>query len=109
MELQQQVKNFSTLFRRIQSEMGKVIVGNEDITQLCLASIFANGHVLLEGAPGLGKTLLVKTLAQLLGLSFNRIQFTSDLMPSDITGTQVLTEDASGRRSFTFRPGPLFA
>ena len=106
---EQAVENFQGNFQAIQQEIGKVIVGNEDIVKFTLAAMFAGGHVLLEGAPGLGKTLLVKSIADAMGLSFNRIQFTSDLMPSDITGTQVLTEDESGRRSFQFKEGPVFA
>jgi MoxR-like ATPase len=81
----------------------------EGVLRATLASIFARGHVLLEGAPGLGKTLLVKSLASALGLSFKRVQFTPDLMPSDVTGTQVLTEDAGGARRFVFKQGPVFA
>lgn len=105
----EQVALFADRFNAVEKEIGRVIVGMPNIIRFTLASIFAGGHVLLEGAPGLGKTLLVKSIAQTLGLSFNRIQFTSDLMPSDITGTQVLTEDGSGRRTFVFKPGPVFA
>jgi len=104
-----QMNDFVESFKKIETELARVIVGNEDIIRLTLAAIFAGGHVLLEGAPGLGKTLLVKSIADAMDLSFHRIQFTSDLMPSDITGTQVLTEDDSGKRRFVFRPGPLFA
>lgn len=100
---------FSEVFRAIQQEVGQVIVGMEDTVRMTLAAIFAGGHVLLEGAPGLGKTLLVKSIAQAMGLSFNRIQFTSDLMPSDITGTQVLAEGDDDHRRFMFKPGPVFA
>src|SRR5688572_20176327 len=91
---------FSHHFRTVESEVSRVIVGMKDTVRMTLGAIFAGGHVLLEGAPGLGKTLLVKSIANTLGLSFHRIQFTSDLMPSDITGTQVLLEDENGRRKF---------
>ncbi len=108
-DIMQNVQEFATQFKRIEAEVGRVIVGMDDIVRHTLAAIFAGGHVLLEGAPGLGKTLLVKSIAQTMGLSFHRIQFTSDLMPSDITGTQVLTQDDSGHRGFVFKPGPVFA
>lgn len=108
-DLSSSVAEFRDNFRRIEQNVGQVIVGMSDVVRYTLAALFAGGHVLLEGAPGLGKTLLVKSIAQSMGLSFNRIQFTSDLMPSDITGTQVLTEDESGRRSFVFKPGPIFS
>jgi len=103
------IAEFADTFKKIESEVGRVIVGMEDIVRFTITAIFSGGHVLLEGAPGLGKTLLVKSIAETLGLSFQRIQFTSDLMPSDITGTQVLTEDEHGRRSFEFKSGPIFA
>ncbi len=103
------VDSFRNNFKLIQEEINRVIVGNEEIVRSTLGAMFAGGHVLLEGAPGLGKTLLVKSIAEAMGLSFNRIQFTSDLMPSDITGTQVLTETSSGGRSFQFKQGPIFA
>ena len=108
-QLRADVERFSDRFSSIESEVGKAIVGLKETVRYTLAAIFAGGHVLLEGAPGLGKTLLVKSIAQTLGLSFHRIQFTSDLMPSDITGTQVLLEDDNGRRSFVFKSGPIFA
>lgn len=108
-EMMAEVQRFTETFRAIEKEIDRVIVGMSDVVELTLAAIFAGGHVLLEGAPGLGKTLLVKSIANTLGLSFHRIQFTSDLMPSDITGTQVLSEDESGRRKFQFKPGPIFA
>lgn len=104
-----EVQRFAHTFSAIESEIGKVVVGMKDIVRLTLAAIFAGGHVLLEGAPGLGKTLLVKSIARTMGLSFHRIQFTSDLMPSDITGTQVITEGEDGRRQFVFKAGPIFA
>jgi MoxR-like ATPase len=108
-EVMVEVQRFSETFRVVESEIRRVVVGMSEVLELTLAAVFAGGHVLLEGAPGLGKTLLVKSLANTLGLTFHRIQFTSDLMPSDITGTQVLSEDESGRRQFQFRAGPIFA
>lgn len=107
--MKEHVEKFSNFFNLLESEISKVIVGNTDIVRYTLVSIFAGGHILLEGAPGLGKTLLVKTIAETMGLSFNRIQFTSDLMPSDITGTQILSEDDNGKRQFEFKAGPLFS
>ena len=107
--IKENVESFQQIFRQIQEQISTAIVGNQDIVNGTLASIFAGGHVLLEGAPGLGKTLLVRSIADSLGLSFKRIQFTPDLMPSDVTGTQVLTEDEQGRRTFQFKPGPIFA
>lgn len=108
-DLTVQLEQFNKTFSRVQSEISKVIVGMEDVIQRTLGTILAGGHVLLEGVPGLGKTLLVKSIAGVLGLTFKRIQFTPDLMPSDVTGTQILTEDASGKRQFTFKAGPLFS
>lgn len=102
-------EDFLANFTAIEKQLSSIIVGNKSVVRQTLTAIFAGGHVLLEGAPGLGKTLLIKSIAETLGLSFRRIQFTSDLMPSDITGTQVLSEDENGRRSFTFRRGPIFA
>jgi len=94
---------------RILAELRKVIVGQDEVVEQLLTALFANGHVLLVGVPGLAKTLLVSSLAQVLDLKFNRIQFTPDLMPSDITGTDVLEEASSGRREIRFIPGPVFA
>src|SRR6185436_12520330 len=101
-------EQFQQTFKRLQAEVQKVIVGNQEIIRKILIAFFAGGHVLLEGVPGLGKTLLVKALTHALGMSFKRIQFTPDLMPSDIVGTEVLT-DTSGRREFQFKKGPIFA
>ncbi|HRF58921.1 MAG TPA: MoxR family ATPase [Fimbriimonadaceae bacterium] len=100
---------FQTTFDGIRREIGKAIVGQDDVVEKVLVGLAANGHVLLEGMPGLGKTLLVRTLAQTLGLTFSRIQFTPDLMPADVTGTNVLTHESGGARAFEFRRGPIFA
>lgn len=101
---------FREVFTRLTTEVGKAMVGQDDVVQLTLIALFADGHVLLEGVPGLGKTLLVRTLSQALKLPFSRIQFTPDLMPADITGTSVVVEDpATGRRDFSFKPGPIFS
>jgi MoxR-like ATPase len=100
---------FRQRFAALESEIGKVIVGQPDIVRGVLTCLFVGGHVLLEGVPGLGKTLLVRTLAQALDLKFARIQFTPDLMPSDIIGTNIISETPDGRRDFRFQSGPLFA
>jgi MoxR-like ATPase len=102
------VAEFRRSFARAQAEVGKVIVGHREVIRKVLTALFAGGHVLIEGVPGLGKTLLVKAAAESLGLSFKRIQFTPDLMPSDIIGTQLLTE-SDGQREFSFKAGPIFA
>jgi MoxR-like ATPase len=107
--LNSQIQEFSSYITSIEKELKSVLVGVDDVIRLSLATIFAGGHILLEGVPGLGKTLLVKSLATALGLSFKRVQFTPDVMPSDVTGTQILSENSSGGRDFIFKPGPLFA
>ncbi|HEX6984322.1 MAG TPA: MoxR family ATPase [Planctomycetaceae bacterium] len=97
-------------YRSLRNELGKVIVGQAEVLDELLVALFAGGHCLLLGVPGLAKTLMVRTLADALDLSFNRVQFTPDLMPADITGTEVLSEDkATGTREFRFVPGPVFA
>jgi MoxR-like ATPase len=101
-------EKFQEAFNRLEGEVRKVIVGHDDTIRKVLIAFFAGGHVLLEGVPGLGKTLLVNTFSHALGVSFKRIQFTPDLMPSDIVGTQVLAE-TNGRREFQFKRGPIFA
>lgn len=92
----------------MQQELHKVIIGQHEVIEQLFAAIFTGGHCLLEGVPGLAKTLMVSSLAKILDVGFNRIQFTPDLMPSDITGTNVLEEDESGRREFRFVQGPIF-
>ena len=108
-EFETQVQQFRSEYDRVFKEISKVIVGHADIVHGVLTCLFVGGHALLEGVPGLGKTLLVRTLSQVLDLNFNRIQFTPDLMPSDIMGTNIINEDAAGQRVFSFQPGPLFA
>ncbi|WP_235034146.1 AAA family ATPase [Roseiconus lacunae] len=102
------MREFADHQTTIRSELAKVIVGQHETIEQLLASIYTKGHCLLEGVPGLAKTLIVSTLASILDVSFKRIQFTPDLMPSDITGTQVLEEDESGKRQFRFVEGPIF-
>jgi len=102
-------EEFMDRYRSLRAEVSKVIVGQDEVVESVLVAILAGGHALLEGIPGLGKTLLVRTISQALTLNFNRIQFTPDLMPADITGTNVVIEDPSGRRMFQFQPGPIFA
>ena len=107
--IQERSEQFRDAYSRVRSEIGKVIVGHREIVDGVLTCLFVGGHALLEGVPGLGKTLLVRTLSQALDLAFNRIQFTPDLMPSDIMGTNIITETPDGQRVFSFQPGPLFA
>jgi len=109
MTTESQIQTFTETYSRLRAELAKVIVGQESIVEGTLISLFAGGHVLLEGVPGLGKTLLVRTLSEVLDLSFNRIQFTPDLMPADILGTNIVMETAVGRREFQFQRGPIFA
>jgi MoxR-like ATPase len=99
----------SDAYDRLRSEIGKAIVGQHDIVEMVVVCLMARGHALLIGVPGLAKTLLVRTLASALDLDFSRIQFTPDLMPSDITGTEIIQESESGARSFRFAQGPIFA
>jgi MoxR-like ATPase len=103
------VQEFVAAFEGLRAEVEKVIVGHREIIDHVLIGMFAGGHVLLEGVPGLGKTLLIRTLAEGLELSFSRIQFTPDLMPADIIGTNIIVEDADGRKHFQFQSGPIFA
>jgi MoxR-like ATPase len=108
-EVQEQIKGFRARYERIVMEIGKAMVGQQEIVEATLTAMLAGGHVLLEGVPGLGKTLLVKTLSQVLELPFQRIQFTPDLMPADILGTNIVSESEGGRRAFEFQKGPIFA
>ena len=109
MSTESQIESFRDTYAVLQTEIGKVIVGHENIVESTLIALFGGGHVLLEGVPGLGKTLLVRTLSEVLDLSFSRIQFTPDLMPADILGTNLVMEAAGGRREFQFQRGPIFA
>lgn len=104
------LEKLSEAYKSVRQELGKVIVGQNDVIEQLMIAIFARGHCLLEGVPGLAKTLMVSTLAKTLNLDFNRIQFTPDLMPSDIVGTEVIQEDkTTGAREFKFLQGPVFA
>src|SRR5215472_12747465 len=109
METEQAIESFRNAYTALRAEIGKVVVGQQEIVESTVIALFAGGHVLLEGVPGLGKTLLVRTLSEVLDLSFNRIQFTPDLMPADILGTNIVMETTGGRREFQFQRGPIFA
>lgn len=102
-------KQFRETATAIEAEVGKVIVGQKQVVRLVLAGILAGGHVLLEGVPGLGKTMLIRTLGDVLSLEFSRIQFTPDLMPADITGTEIMDDSLDGQRAFRFQKGPVFS
>jgi MoxR-like ATPase len=108
-DLESRAAEFREAFERLRTEMGKILVGQEGVIRSVLTAFFAEGHALLEGAPGLGKTAIVRTLAAAAGLRFSRIQFTPDLMPSDIIGTNLIIEDQHGTKRFQFEPGPIFA
>ncbi len=107
--MESRAQEFREVYNRVRAEVGKVIVGHEEIVHGVLTCLFVGGHALLEGVPGLGKTLLVRTLADAVSLDFSRIQFTPDLMPADIIGTNVVMESPDGRRMFEFQKGPLFS
>lgn len=108
MNPESRLADFRTSFEALMDEVGRVIVGQTDSIQAILTCLLADGHALIEGVPGLGKSLLAHTLSEVLDLGFSRIQFTPDLMPGDIIGTQILQEDAHGGRTLRFRPGPVF-
>jgi MoxR-like ATPase len=107
--MQERAEAFRRAYGKVHQEIAKVIVGHAEVIHGILACLFVGGHALLEGVPGLGKTLLVRTLSQVLDLKFSRIQFTPDLMPSDVIGTNIITETPEGRREFRFQAGPIFA
>src|SRR6266705_5422552 len=109
-ELKERIERFRTVRDEILAQVHTVIVGQDEVLEQVLIGLFVGGHCLITGLPGTAKTLLVRTIGQILGLEFKRIQFTPDLMPSDITGTDLIEEDpGTGRRTWTFVPGPIFA
>lgn len=108
MNIEEQAQQFRVLYDAIRQEIHKRIVGMDEVVESAIDALFLGGHVLLEGVPGLGKTLLVRTLAESLDLTFSRIQFTPDLMPADILGTNILLEMAPGQKAFRFQKGPIF-
>ncbi len=109
MQTEQDIQKFRSDFEKIEQEIGKVIIGQKQLLRHVLTAMIAGGNVLLEGMPGLGKTQMVKAIGKAVQLQFSRIQFTPDLMPADVTGTTVLSQDENGRSSFSFRKGPVFA
>jgi len=109
MSTEEQIQSFREAHAALREQIGKIIVGHDAIVEGTLIALLAGGHVLLEGVPGLGKTLLVRTLSEVLDISFNRVQFTPDLMPADILGTNIVMEAPGGRREFQFQKGPIFA
>ena len=108
-QIQAACEQFRQDYQAVHTEIAKVIVGHEPIINGVLTCLFVGGHTLLEGVPGLGKTALIRTLASALNLKFSRIQFTPDLMPADVIGTNVIMENESGRRGFQFMAGPIFS
>jgi MoxR-like ATPase len=106
--IEQQVEQLHINLENLQREISKIIVGHQEVIRDILITLLAGGHALLEGVPGIGKTLMVRTLSRSLGLKFSRIQFTPDLMPADILGTNIIVEDPGGKRSFRFHHGPVF-
>jgi MoxR-like ATPase len=108
-DIEKRIEQARRTFDELRSELGRMIVGHAELIEQVFIALVCGGHCLLEGVPGLGKTLLVRSLGEILNLSFSRVQFTPDLMPADITGTNMLTDDPSGRKIFEFQPGPVFA
>src|SRR5918999_44956 len=108
-EIEKRIARARHAFAELKSEMARVIVGHEELIEQVFIALVCGGHCLLEGVPGLGKTLMVRSLGEILRLSFSRIQFNPDLMPADITGTNVLTDDPFGKKFFEFQRGPVFA
>jgi MoxR-like ATPase len=108
-DIEQRIERARRTFDEVKGELGRVIVGHHELIEQVFIALVCGGHCLLEGVPGLGKTLLVRSLGEILSLSFSRIQFTPDLMPADITGTNMLSDDPSGRKVFEFERGPVFA
>ena len=108
-DVERQVEQFRDRFTKVTDEVSRIIVGNDDVVASVMTCLLVKGHVLLEGIPGVGKTKLVQTLADVMHLDFSRIQFTPDLMPGDIIGTNIVREDAAGQKSFEFQHGPIFA
>jgi MoxR-like ATPase len=106
--MQQQADEFRRRYGEVRSQIGRMIVGHDEVVHGVLTAIFVGGHCLLEGVPGLGKTMLVRTLSEVLNLQFSRIQFTPDLMPADILGTNMIVEKPEGKRGFEFQKGPIF-
>lgn len=109
MDAEKEAVSFRENIEKLRKEIASVIVGHEDVINQLIIAVLAGGHALLEGVPGIGKTLLVKTISQCLNLKFSRIQFTPDLMPADIIGTNIVVEDSEGRKHFQFQAGPVFA
>ena len=108
-DIEQRIDSARRTYAEVKAEIARVIVGHEELIEQVFVALVCGGHCLLEGVPGLGKTLMVRSLGEILSLSFSRIQFTPDLMPADITGTNMLTDDPSGRKLFEFQRGPVFA
>jgi len=108
-EIEERMASSRHAFEKVKAEIGRAIVGHKELIEQVFTALVCGGHCLLEGVPGLGKTLMVRSLGEILSLTFSRIQFTPDLMPADITGTNVLTDDPSGRKIFEFQRGPVFA